>query len=231
MSSVLSGSPRIGMMAVVDGSRGGAHCIDPGARRLGRDFYSRPATACVTDFLGKVLVHATDRGRVAGVICDVEAYPAFVDAVHHGNKRTARSEVMWGPGGRAYVYLIYGIWHQFAAVVHHENVPDVVFVRGIVPVEGTELMAAQWDEPRGAGALANSPGKLCKSLAITTKHYGIDLCGRELFLEDWRLTVPPAAVRTSKRVGISSRHDGHDAPLRHYLRPTDVAALLSGQTC
>lgn len=166
-------------------------------------------------------------GRVAGVICDVEAYPAFVDGVHHGNKRTPRSEVMWGPGGRAYVYLIYGRWHQFAAVVNRENVPDVVFMRGVVPVEGADLMAAKWDNPRDHSALANSPGKLCRSLAITTEHYGVDLCGRELFLEDRGLTVPPDTVQTSKRVGISRQRDGHDAPLRHYLRPADVAALLS----
>lgn len=203
--------------------------LDPSPRRLGPEFYLRSAATCATDFLGKVLVHATDAGRVAGVICDVEAYPAFVDGVHHGNKRTPRSDVMWGPGGRAYVYLIYGRWHQFAAVVNHENVPDVVFIRGVVPVEGADLMAANWDEPRDHGALANSPGKLCRSLGIATEHYGVDLSGHELFLEDRGLSVPPDAVQTSKRVGISRRRDGHDAPLRHYLRPADAAALLSSQ--
>lgn len=66
-------------------------------RRLGQEFYRHPAVDCASDFLGKVLVHETAEGRLAGVISDVEAYPAFVDGVHHGNKRTARSEVMWGP--------------------------------------------------------------------------------------------------------------------------------------
>jgi len=163
---------------------------------------------------------------MAGVICDVEAYPAFVDAVHHGNKRSPRSEIMWGQGGRAYVYLVYGVWHQFAAVVNVEGVPDVVFVRGVVPVEGREQMVAQWDEPREKERLTNSPGKLCRSFAITKQQYGADLCGPELFLEDWGLTVPSDAVLTSKRIGISARLEGHDAPLRHYLRPASVAGLL-----
>lgn len=173
------------MMSAVDDDRA---VTPPGAernlRRLGQDFYRPPAVDCATDFLGKVLVHDTAAGRLAGVISDVEAYPAFVDGVHHGNKRTARSEVMWGPGGRAYVYLVYGIWHQFAAVVNSKDVPDVVFIRAVAPVEGADVMAAQWNNPVETKALANSPGKLCRSFAITTEHYGADLCRYELFLED-----------------------------------------------
>jgi DNA-3-methyladenine glycosylase len=187
------------------------------AMRLGGDFYLRPAVECATDFLGKVLVRRTAGGRVAGVIRDVEAYPAFVDGVHHGNKRTARTTVMWEAGGMAYVYLVYGMWHQFAAVVNRAEVPDVVFIRGVVPLEGIEMMTAQWDEPRAAEELANSPGKLCKSFQITKDLYGADLTGDELFLEDWGISVDPADIRASNRVGISARHDGHDAPLRYHL--------------
>ena len=131
--------------------------------------------------------------------------------------RTARTAVMWEAGGVAYVYLVYGMWHQFAAVVNRADVPDVVFVRGVVPVEGVELMAAQWDKPRAVSDLANSPGKLCKSFQITKDLYGADLTGAELFLEDWGISVDPAQVRAAERVGISSRRDGHDRPLRYYL--------------
>jgi DNA-3-methyladenine glycosylase len=185
--------------------------------KLERDFYLQPAMDCVTKFLGKVLVRQTDSGRRAGVICDVEAYPAFVDQVHHGNTRTDRTSIMWESGGFAYVYLIYGVWHQFAAVVNDEGIPDVVFIRGVVPVEGIQQMAAEWTKPRATSTLANSPGKLCKSFAITKEHYGSDLAGDGLFLEDWAMHVDPAQVRTSKRVGIATRHDGYDTPLRYHL--------------
>lgn len=187
------------------------------ARRVGGDFYLLSAADCATDFLGKVLVRRTPAGPVAGMIRDVESYPAFVDEVHHGSKRTPRTAVMWEAGGVAYVYLVYGMWHQFAAVVNRADVPDVVFIRGVVPVEGIETMAAQWDKPRAAEDLANSPGKLCKSFQITRNLYGADLTGDELFLEDWGIPVDPADIRTTKRVGISARHDGHDAPLRYHL--------------
>ena len=196
----------------------GTRMVRPGsAARVGGGFYLRPAVDCAIDLLGKVLVRRTAGGRVAGVIRDVEAYQAFVDEVHHGNKRTARTAVMWEAGGVAYVYLVYGMWHQFAAVVNRADVPDVVFVRGVVPVEGVELMAAQWDKARAVSDLANSPGKLCKSFQITMDLYGADLTGDELFLEDWGISVDPADIHTTKRVGISRRLDGHDAALRHHL--------------
>ena len=187
------------------------------AGKLARDFYLRPASDCATDFLGKVLVRQTRAGRVAGVIRDVEAYPAFTDAVHHGNKKTPRTSVMWEAGGVAYVYLIYGQWHQFAAVVNRADVPDVVFIRGVTPVEGIEIMTAQWEKPRTADHLADSPGKLCQSFQITRDLYGADLTGDDLFLEDWGVFVDPTQIQSGRRVGIDARHDGHDTPLRYYV--------------
>jgi DNA-3-methyladenine glycosylase len=162
---------------------------------------------------------------LSGVICDVEAYPAFVDGVHHGNKRTRRSEVMWREGGRAYVYLIYGMWNQFAAVVNTEGVPDVVFIRAVAPLEGVEVMARQWDKPVKPAALTNSPGKLCKSMMISREQYGADLCGDELFLEDHGLAVAADRVRAGKRIGINSSREGHDAPLRFFVKPAELPGL------
>ena len=141
------------------------------ARTLDRDFYRRPATDCVTDFIGKVLVRRTSAGRIAGVIGDIESHPAFTDDVHHGNTRTPRTAVLWEAGGVAYVYLIYGRWHQFAAVVNRVDVPDAVFIRGVVPVEGVEIMSAQWDKPRPVSQLTNtraSSASPSRSLRICT---------------------------------------------------------------
>jgi 3-methyladenine DNA glycosylase Mpg len=79
--------------------------------------------------------------------------------------------VMWQAGGRAYVYLIYGMWNQFAVVVNTEGVPDVVFIRAIAPLEGVEVMTRQWDKPVAPAALTNSLGSCanpCCSAAIST---------------------------------------------------------------
>jgi DNA-3-methyladenine glycosylase len=192
--------------------------------RLRRDFYARAAIDCAPSFLGKVLVHETSAGRVAGIICEVEAYPAFMDDVHHGNKRTTRTQVMWGPPGYAYVYVVYGVWNQFAAVVNNEGVPDVVFVRAMVPIEGVDIMRRQWERNLPPDRLANSPGKLCKSLLITRREYGSDLCDdRGLFLEDRGIAVREDAIRRSARAGINPMRRGHDAPLRFRVDARQLA--------
>ncbi len=188
-------------------------------KKLDKKFYLGSALDSTTNFLGKVLVHTTPEGRVSGVVYEVEAYPAFYDKVHHGNKKTPRTEVMWEGGGCAYVYLIYGVWNQFAVVVNKENIPDVVFIRAVIPLEGIEVMKGQWGKEVETSKLASSPGKLCKSFLITKKQYGVDLTGNELFFEDWGIRVPND-IKTAKRVGISSIHEGHDLPLRYLVNPS-----------
>jgi len=191
--------------------------------KLKKDFYTRPALVCVKDFLGKALVHQTPLGRVSGIVNEVEAYPAFSDEVHHGNKKTPRAEVMWQEGGYAYVYLIYGIWHQFAVVVGKEDMPDVIFIKAAIPFEGIDIMEKQWDKETEFKMLANSPGKLCKSFLITKKHYGVDLTRNELFFKDWNITIPEKLIQTSKRVGISAGRKGFDKPLRFFVKPSLIA--------
>jgi DNA-3-methyladenine glycosylase len=183
---------------------------------------------CAPDFLGKVLVRNTAHGRTACVIYDVEAYPAFCDEVHHGNTRSTRAEVMWGPPGHAYVYVAYGVWHQFAVVVATQDVPDVVFVRAAEPCAGIDLMVKRWvGEPPVTSTLCASPGKLCRSMDITRELYGADLCGSELHLTDAGITVDESLIHVGRRVGINPRRRGHDAPLRYRLRRRDILALMA----
>ena len=194
---------------------------------LGRDFYLQPASACVKGFLGKKLIFNTAQGQLAGIIFDVEAYPAFVDDVHHGNKRTPRTEIMYGEGGFAYVYLIYGTWYQFAVVVNKEDIPDVVFIRGVVPIEGIPAMRKNLgrDVPDTV-ELANSPGKLCKSFGITKELYATDLTGDTLWLEDIGLKVSPGLIKQLKRVGINPKYEGATAELRFRILPTSLRSDL-----
>lgn len=76
---------------------------------LGEDFYRRDALDVAADLIGKLLVHDTVRLRIT----EVEAYrhlPPPGDTANHCRAgRTARNAPMWGPPGRAYVYLCYGI--------------------------------------------------------------------------------------------------------------------------
>lgn len=99
---------------------------------------------------------------------------------------------MWGRGRpHAYVYVIYGTWSQFATVVNSQDIPDVIFIWGIIPLEGKEVMKKQWYKPIKEEEFANSPRKLCKSFMITKAQYGRDLTGDELFFEDWNIKIHP----------------------------------------
>ena len=188
--------------------------------KLQRDFYLQPAKRCVKGFLGKKLLFNSPQGRVAGIIFDVESYPAFVDDVHHGNKRTSRTEIMYGEGGFAYVHLIYGTWYQFAVVVNQQDIPDVVFVRGVIPCEGTPIMRKNFGRnPPDPVELTNSPGKLCKSFGITKEVYAVDVTGDTLWLEDVDININPALIRRTTRVGINSKYQGADTELRFWIPP------------
>jgi len=186
--------------------------------KLLRSFYLQPAIEVAPVFLGKYLVFESPRGRVSGKIIDVEAYPAFSDEVSHGNKKTARTEVMYKEGGYAYVYLIYGIHHQFAAVVNGCNMPEVVFIRAVVPEEGIEIMKGNFGKTvKDAGELTKSPGNLCRSFGIDMSLYGEDLTGEEIFIEDRGLMIPRESILSGQRVGINQNLEGRQRKLRYFL--------------
>ncbi len=188
------------------------------ATKLPKKFYQRGAIELAPKFLGKYLVRRTNEGIISGMICDVEAYPAFVDKVSHGNKRTKRTEVMYWGGGHSYVYKIYGIHHQFAAVVNRKNIPEVVFIRAVKPEEGVNRMRKNFGKDVGAEVLTKSPGNLCKSFGITKKLYGVDLTGKTLYLEDRGIQIVGKDIMTGQRVGISNRLAGSRRKLRYFLR-------------
>src|ERR1044072_3437678 len=114
------------------------------AAKLPREFYIRPNVLNVTrDLLGKLLVvPATDGTRVSGMIVEAEAYRGPEDRASHayGGRRTNRTETMYGLGGTAYVYFVYGMYNQFNVVTNVEDIPHAVLVRAVEPLEGIDIM-------------------------------------------------------------------------------------------
>src|SRR6266513_5023985 len=112
--------------------------------KLPREFYTRPDVLEVArDLLGKKLVVPTRNGaRVSGLIVETEAYRGPEDRASHayGGRRTNRTETMYRTGGTAYVYFVYGMYHQFNVVTNVRDAPHAVLVRALEPVEGIARM-------------------------------------------------------------------------------------------
>jgi DNA-3-methyladenine glycosylase len=168
--------------------------------KLPRGFYARPVLTVARECLGKLLVHRSPEGEAAGRIVETEAYRGPLDLAAHSARglRTRRTEVMFGPPGYAYVYLIYGSSWAMNVIAATEGEPHGVLIRAIEPVRGVELMARRrGGKSAGARELTNGPGKLTQALGITGEDYGRDLCGDRLFLQE--------ADRPVGRVGRSAR--------------------------
>lgn len=192
-----------------------------------KSFFQKPALEIVKDFLGKDLVYNSPKGTVSGTITDVEAYPAGVDEVSHGNKRTKRTEILYKEGGYAYVYLIYGIHHQFAIVVNKKNIPEVVFIRAVIPKLGIGIMKENFGkEVKKDLDLTKSPGNLCKSFGITLDLYGENIPGNKLWLEETDLQIKEKGIKQKNRVGINKKLKGSKSKFRYYITPESIPKTL-----
>lgn len=179
---------------------------------LPRGFFLQPTLRVARELLGKVVVHRTRGGQLAGRIVEVEAYRGLTDRAAHSyrGRRSARNETMYGPPGHAYVYLIYGIHHCLNVVCGPFGVPEVVLIRALEPLDGLQAMARRRGLALGgcsdfdAGVVAKlcrGPGSLCRALGIDRLLDGTDLIRGDLRILN-APAVPKSAVRTSPRIGI-----------------------------
>jgi len=177
--------------------------------KLDRHFYAAPTLIVARSLLGQVLVHRTPRGERAGIIVETEAYTQDDPACHAHRGKTRRNSAMFGPGGTAYVYSIYGLHFCFNAVTDREGIGEAVLIRALEPLAGLHLM----EEARGTGdvsRLCSGPARLCQALGISGAQNGASLLGDTLFI----LAGPPVLrAVTTTRVGISR---GRDLPYRFY---------------
>jgi DNA-3-methyladenine glycosylase len=169
---------------------------------LPRLFYARPVLAVARACIGKILVRRSEQGVTAARIVEAEAYRGPQDLAAHSarGRRTARTEVMFGPPGHAYVFLIYGLHSHFNLVTGATGEPHAVLIRAVEPLVGAHLMAKRRRMEPSQVELTNGPGKLCEAFAIDRRDYGVDLCaGEDLFLADG---APPPRIARSPRIGV-----------------------------
>ncbi len=166
--------------------------VSPSRRKvLSRGYFRRPTLRVARGLLGKYLVRDNGSGLVAGRIVEVEAYVGPEDRACHASRgRTKRTDVMFGPAGVAYVYLIYGMYHCFNIVTDRSGYPAAILIRA-VQHHSTQT------------TLIDGPGRVCRFLEIDRRLNRLDLTlGRVLWVEDRGERVSKSAVATYPRIGV-----------------------------
>ncbi|MEV0429708.1 DNA-3-methyladenine glycosylase [Micromonospora sp. NPDC050495] len=150
-------------------------------------------------------------------ITEVEAYAGTAgDPASHAHRgRTPRNAVMFGPAGHAYVYFTYGMHWCVNVVTGPDGEASAVLLRAGEVVDGLDLARSRRPAVRRDVDLARGPARLCAALGIDRSVYGADLLGDgPVRLRPPVASVPPAAVATGPRVGVTG---AHDVPWRFWL--------------
>lgn len=200
-------------------------------KKLTREFYQKGAVEAARELLGKVLVRESGEGLTAGIIVETEAYVGPDDKGAHscGGVPTERTAVMFGDGGFAYVYLIYGMYSCFNVVANVKNKPEAVLIRAIEPLEGVELMKARRKTDNICN-LCSGPGKLCGALGITRFDSGADLCADELYILDKPLPEN-AKILVSPRINIDYAEEYRDVLWRFFLADNRFVSKVPKKYC
>ncbi len=173
-------------------------------KKLRRDFYARDTIAVARDLLGTCLVHVVDGERRVGRIVEVEAYIGAHDLASHSSKGiTDRTRVMYGPPGRAYVYLIYGMYHCMNVVTEREGTGAAVLLRALEPVENI------------AGK-TQGPGLLSRAMGIDKRLNSHDLLSDDFHIAA-PLDMPSFSIVERTRIGVDYAGEWAARELRFYI--------------
>ena len=174
-------------------------------QKLPRSFYDRDTAQVARELLGKWLVHRTDGVRRIGKIVETEAYLGEHDlAAHSARGRTARTEIMFGPPGHAYVYFIYGMYFCLNVVTQPAGHGSAVLLRALEPVANLP--------GRTCG-----PGLLCRAMGIDKRLNGHDLLSDDLFIAEPE-TAERIAIVKGPRIGVAYARHWARRHLRFYIK-------------
>lgn len=181
---------------------------------LSGEFFQAPTLELARSLLGQILVHELPEGIVAGRIVETEAYMGAEDRAAHsfGNRRTKRTEVMFGEAGLVYTYQMHT--HTLINVVSGPpEIPRAILIRAVEPVEGIDLMAELRGKHMPIKQWTSGPGKLTKAMGISMKYYGHHFTQRPLYIAQGD---PVHAIATGPRIGIGNSLEAVDYPYRFW---------------
>lgn len=161
-------------------------------------FFARPVLEVAPELVGCVVSH----GKASGVIVETEAYHFSEPACHAFVGRTARTDVLFGPPGTAYVYRSYGIHALLNVVCEPDGVGAAVLIRALEPLTGLELMRERRGLQREQD-LCSGPGKLTQALDVRLRHNETDLAAGPVALHGAAPGWEAPELVVGPRVGIT----------------------------
>jgi DNA-3-methyladenine glycosylase len=168
--------------------------------RLNRKFFNRSTTRVAKDLLGAFLVRRVGQKVIRAKIIEVEAYCGEKDLACHASKgRTARTEIMYGQPGLAYIFMIYGMYYCFNVVTREQGRPEAVLIRAL------DCLGCE------------GPGKLCREFKIDKKLNGIDLTVSDKIWIEKNSAAPQRKIKASKRIGVEYAGKWKDKPWRYMI--------------
>jgi len=174
------------------------------------------------DLLGCELIHTTADGvKLSGIITETEAYRGPEDKASHAwnNKRTPRTEVMFGNDGTSYVYLCYGIHNLFNVVTNKVGIPHAVLIRGILPISGFDRQLKNRNKINFKSEDFIGPGKVSQALEISNKLNEINVLDSNSSLQlHYKYNFPKTDIEFGKRIGIDYAQEWKDKPWRFWAR-------------
>jgi DNA-3-methyladenine glycosylase len=181
--------------------------------RLPSDWFHRDVVMVAKDLVGCALVHR----KRAGMIVETEAYLGPDDAASHARfGPTARTSVMFGPGGVSYVYLCYGIHQMFNIVTGREGEGQAVLIRAVAPLVGLD------DDP----SVGRGPGKVTKALLLDRRHDRKDLAKGQLYVARY---TTPHALASGPRIGVDYAGEWAARPLRFWWQDHPAVSRVKAQ--
>lgn len=200
---------------------------------LNKEFYKRNALEVAKDLLGKVLVRKIDGIEIRGRIVETEAYIGAIDKASHAynGRRTERTEPLYGEGGIAYVYFIYGLYHCFNVISGEKDIAEGVLIRAIEPLDNLEYLSntrfkKDYESLSRSQkkALTNGPSKLCMALNITKdENYKKLYLEGGLYIED--SSYNNFDIVETKRVGIDYAEEAVDFLWRFYIKDNPYVSV------
>ncbi|WP_226035553.1 DNA-3-methyladenine glycosylase [Aquibacillus saliphilus] len=180
-------------------------------------FYNQPTLELAQSLLGCLLIKETSDGIAAGIIVETEAYKGPVDQAAHSfnNRRTKRTEVMFGLPGYTYTYSMH-THCLFNVVSGPINKPEAVLIRAVEPYLNRQLMTTRRPKITTEQQLTNGPGKLTKALGISMSDYGHLLDQEPLWISPSQLSS--IEISSGPRIGIGNSGEAKDYPWRYFIK-------------